>query len=227
MDDVTNTLNVRQLGVQPYEPVWRAMQRFTDHRDEQTVDELWVVEHPPVFTVGQAGGMEHVLAPGDIPVIHVDRGGQVTYHGPGQIVAYPMINLERRNIGVRSMVTLIEQVIIDTLAAYSVEAQRREKAPGVYAADQKVASLGLRVRKGCTFHGLALNVAMDLEPFTRIHPCGFAGMQVTDLRSLGGSDDSSIVSKALIEHFANALNTQPIFAGDQLPAQSENTTEAA
>lgn len=227
MDAVTQSLNVRQLGRQPYEPVWRAMQRFTDHRDEHTLDELWVVEHPPVFTVGQAGGMEHVLAPGDIPVIHVDRGGQVTYHGPGQIVAYPLINLERRNIGVRSMVTLIEQVIIDTLAEYSIEAQRREKAPGVYAADQKVASLGLRVRKGCTFHGLALNVAMDLEPFLRINPCGFAGMQVTDMQSLGGSDDYSKVSATLIQQFANALNTQPIVAGDQLPALKEHTTEAA
>ncbi len=178
--------SVRQLGRQPYEPVWRAMQRFTDARDEATRDELWVVEHDPVFTLGQAGKDEHVLAPGEIPVVHVDRGGQVTYHGPGQIVVYPLLDLRRLGIGVREYVCRIEQAIIDTLLEWNIVAVRREGAPGVYVGDAKIAALGIRVRRGCTFHGLAFNVDMDLEPFQRINPCGYQGLQVTSVLNLGG-----------------------------------------
>ena len=164
-----------------YETVWRAMQTFTDQRDENTPDELWLVEHPPVFTQGQAGRAEHILAAGDIPVIQVDRGGQVTYHGPGQIVAYPLIDIGRLEMGVRTLVTGIEQAIIDVLQFYGVEAQLQEGAPGVYIDGVKIASLGLRIRKGKSFHGLSFNINMDLEPFQRINPCGYEGLQVTNL----------------------------------------------
>ena len=164
-----------------YETVWRAMQTFTDQRDENTADELWLVEHPPVFTQGQAGRAEHILAPGDIPVIQVDRGGQVTYHGPGQIVAYPLIDIGRLEMGVRTLVTGIEQAIIDVLHFYGVEAQLQDGAPGVYVDGVKIASLGLRIRKGKSFHGLSFNINMDLEPFQRINPCGYEGLQVTNL----------------------------------------------
>lgn len=164
-----------------YEPVWRAMQTFTDQRDDNTADELWLVEHPPVFTQGQAGRAEHILAPGDIPVVQVDRGGQVTYHGPGQIVAYPLIDIGRLEMGVRKLVTGIEQAIIDVLQSYGVEAQLLEGAPGVYIDGVKIAALGLRIRKGKSFHGLSFNINMDLEPFQRINPCGYEGLQVTNL----------------------------------------------
>lgn len=175
-------LACRDLGLQPYEPVWKAMQAFTDERDEATEDEVWCLQHPPVFTLGQAGKSEHLLAPGDIPVVPVDRGGQVTYHGPGQLVLYPLLDLRRLGMGVRELVTLIEQAIIDVLAAYDVEAGRREGAPGVYVQDAKIAALGLRVRQGRSFHGLAFNIDMDLEPYRRINPCGYAGLAVTQLR---------------------------------------------
>jgi len=174
-------LLVRRLGLMDYETVWRAMQTFTDQRDETTADELWLVQHPPVFTQGQAGRAEHVLAPGDIPVIQVDRGGQVTYHGPGQIVAYPLIDIKRLQMGVRALVTGIEQAIVNVLKSYGVNAQPKADAPGVYVDDVKIASLGLRIRRGKSFHGLAFNINMDLEPFQRINPCGFAGLQVTNL----------------------------------------------
>ena len=173
MDAVSAPCIVRELGSQPYEPVWRAMQRFTDARTDATVDELWLVEHDPVFTLGQAGKDEHVLAPGDIPVVHVDRGGQVTYHGPGQIVAYPLFDLKRLKVGVRDYVCRIEQAMIDTLAEWNIHADRKDGAPGVYVAGAKIGALGIRVRRGCTFHGLAFNIAMDLEPFHRINPCGY------------------------------------------------------
>lgn len=176
-----STLHVRRLGLMDYETVWRAMQTFTDQRDENTPDELWLVEHPPVFTQGQAGRAEHILAPGDIPVIQVDRGGQVTYHGPGQIVAYPLIDIGRLEMGVRTLVTGIEQAIIDVLQFYGVDAQLEEGAPGVYIDGVKIASLGLRIRKGKSFHGLSFNINMDLEPFQRINPCGYEGLQVTNL----------------------------------------------
>ena len=174
-------LLVRRLGLMDYEPVWRAMQAFTDRRDAGTPDELWLVEHPPVFTQGQAGRAEHLLAPGDIPVIQVDRGGQVTYHGPGQIVAYPLIDIGRLQLGVRALVSGMEQAIIDVLKSYAVDAQLIATAPGVYVDGVKIASLGLRIRRGKSFHGLAFNINMDLEPFQRINPCGYQGLQVTNL----------------------------------------------
>ena len=193
---------LRDLGRQPYEPVWHAMQRFTDARDADTPDELWLVEHDPVFTLGQAGKPEHVLMPGDIPVLHVDRGGQVTYHGPGQIVLYPLLDLRRLKVGVREYVCRIEQAIIDTLGDWNIEAVRREGAPGVYVAGAKIAALGIRVRRGCTFHGLAFNIAMDLSPFQRINPCGFEGLQVTSLVDLGGPSGLDAVKPALVGHVA-------------------------
>lgn len=213
--------SVRQLGRQPYEPVWRAMQRFTDARDQATRDELWVVEHDPVFTLGQAGKDEHVLAPGDIPVVHVDRGGQVTYHGPGQIVVYPLLDLRRLGIGVREYVCKIEQAIIDTLLEWNIVAVRREGAPGVYVGDAKIAALGIRVRRGCTFHGLAFNVDMDLEPFQRINPCGYQGLQVTSVLNLGGPSGLAPVQRVLLDELARQfgleLHAEPALP-DLIPA---------
>ena len=174
------------------------MRAFTDARDADTPDELWTLQHDPVFTLGQAGRMEHVLAPGEIPVIAVERGGQVTYHGPGQIVGYPLLDLRRLGIGIRELVNRIEQAMIDTLATWNIEAARREGAPGVYVAGAKIGALGLRVRRGCTFHGLAFNVAMDLEPFRRINPCGYAGLAVTQVCDLGGPGSIDAVETALI-----------------------------
>jgi lipoyl(octanoyl) transferase len=193
---------VRDLGRQAYEPVWRAMQRFTDTRGDDTPDELWLVEHDPVFTLGQAGKDEHVLMPGDIPVLHVDRGGQVTYHGPGQIVLYPLLDLRRLKVGVKDYVCRIEQAMIDTLADWNIDAQRREGAPGVYVNGAKIGALGIRVRHGCTFHGLAFNIAMDLEPFMRINPCGYAGLQVTSMLDLGGPSSLDAVKPVLVAHIA-------------------------
>ena len=174
-------LGVRELGVQAYEPVWHAMQDFTNQRTADTADELWLVQHPPVFTQGQAGKAEHLLLPGDIPVVQVDRGGQVTYHGPGQLVAYPLVDVRRLGLGVRELVSRIEQSLIDLLASYGVRAEARADAPGVYVNGAKIASLGLRIRHGRSFHGLALNVDMDLQPFQRINPCGYAGLAMTQL----------------------------------------------
>lgn len=190
---------MRNLGRQPYEPVWRAMQAFTDARDDATPDEIWQVEHEPVFTLGQAGKPEHVLLPGDIPVLHVDRGGQVTYHGPGQLVLYPLLDLRRLKLGVREYVERIEQAVIETLDHWNIHAARRVGAPGVYVNDAKVAALGIRVRRGCTFHGLAFNIAMDLEPFQRINPCGFAGLRVTSVADLGGPSGIGDVAPVLLQ----------------------------
>ena len=206
MDAVTQPLIVKHLGRQDYEPVWREMQKFTDQRDENTIDELWLVEHPPVFTQGLAGKAEHVLAAGDIPVIQVDRGGQVTYHGPGQIVAYPMINLRRHGIGVKSLVNGIEQAIINTVALYDILAERKADAPGVYVKGAKIASLGLRIRKACSFHGLAFNIDMDLEPFQRINPCGFSGLEVIQLSDLAKNVEIHQVEQQLIAAFCQQLN---------------------
>lgn len=223
---------VRDLGRQPYEPVWRGMQRFTDLRDEASIDEVWVVEHDPVFTLGQAGKPEHVLMPGDIPVIHVDRGGQVTYHGPGQIVVYPLLDLRRLRIGVREYVCRIEQAVIDTLAEWNIGAQRRDGAPGVYVNDAKVAALGIRVRRGCTFHGLAFNAAMDLEPFGRINPCGYAGLQVTSVLDLGGPSSMDAMKPVLLDamaaQFGLALQAAPPpDLADPLPVVAASSTQAA
>ena len=171
-------LIIRQLGTIDYVSCWHAMQHLTDTRTNDTVDELWFLQHPKVFTQGQAGKAEHVLAPGDIPVIQVDRGGQVTYHGPGQLVVYLMVNIKRRKLGARALVTLIENAIVATLKQQGIEAAPKKDAPGVYTNDKKIASLGLRIRKGCSFHGLALNIDMDLEPFHRINPCGYQGLEM-------------------------------------------------
>jgi len=186
------TLIVRDLGTRQYQPVWAAMQEFTNGRDAGTRDELWLVEHPPVFTQGQAGKPEHLLAPGSIPVIQVDRGGQVTYHGPGQIVAYPLLDLRRRGMGVRQLVTGIEDALIAVLKFYGVEANARPDAPGVYVNGKKIASLGLRIRRGCSFHGLAFNISMDLEPFERINPCGFENLPVTHLSAYSSATPETV-----------------------------------
>ena len=196
-------LLVRRLGLVDYEPVWRSMQTFTNQRDDATPDELWLVEHPPVFTQGQAGRAEHILAPGDIPVIQVDRGGQVTYHGPGQIVAYPLIDIKRLGMSVRKLVSGIEQAIIGVLQSYDVDAGIMAGAPGVYIDGVKIASLGLRIRKGKSFHGLSFNVDMDLEPFQRINPCGFQGLQVTNLSSLTEAPSLAEVEDRLITGLSN------------------------
>lgn len=197
-------LRVRHLGLSDYEPVWHAMQDFTDQRDEDTDDELWLVQHPPVFTQGQAGKAEHVLAPGDIPVIQVDRGGQVTYHGPGQIVAYPLLDIRRSGLAVRDLVNRIEEAIIQVLDHYGIEGLRRPGAPGIYVNDEKIASLGLRVRRGRTFHGLAFNIDMDLEPFQRINPCGYEGLRVTQLTALKPVEFSE-VERRLVDRLVRLL----------------------
>jgi len=176
---------VRSLGRQPYEPLWRRMQSFTDGRTPETPDEIWFTEHPPVFTLGMNAAREHLLSPGDIPVIQVDRGGQVTYHGPGQLMIYPLIDLKRARVGVRGLVSALEQAVVRVVAEYGVAAEPRCDAPGVYVDGRKIASVGLRIRRGASYHGMALNVDVDLEPFTRINPCGFSDLEVTDLRALG------------------------------------------
>ncbi|MDO6476321.1 lipoyl(octanoyl) transferase LipB [Alteromonas sp. 1_MG-2023] len=201
---------VRQLARQSYLPVWQKMQSFTDERDADTTDEIWLVEHDAVFTQGQAGKAEHILMPGDIPVVNVDRGGQVTYHGPGQQVIYLMLNIKRRKLGVRELVTAMEDAVVALLADYGVEARAKKDAPGVYVDERKVCSLGLRIRKGCSFHGLALNVNMDLAPFNRINPCGYAGMEMIDTARLAGPDSLEIAGPALTQHLLNILNIQEV-----------------
>ncbi len=193
------------------------MQGFTDRRDEQTPDELWLVEHPPVFTLGQAGRPEHLLAAGDIPVLQVDRGGQVTYHGPGQLVAYPLLDLRRLRIGVRELVERVEQAVIDCLAGWQVSAARRAGAPGVYVGDAKIMALGLRVRRGCSFHGLAFNVDMDLQPYARINPCGYAGLRVTQLVDCVGPCDPAQVRAALVRALSAQLALRPVAGPAHLP----------
>ena len=186
--------------------MWQSMTDFTNGRTPDTPDELWLVEHPPVFTQGQAGKPEHLLLPGEIPVVQTDRGGQVTYHGPGQLVAYPLLDLRRIKMGVRDLVTAIEQTLVATLAVYGIEAYPKPDAPGVYVAGNKIASLGLRVRRGCSFHGLALNVDMDLAPFQRINPCGYAGLAMTQMRDLlPESPVLAEVQDQLVMQFARKL----------------------
>ena len=193
-----SALMVRRLGLVHYEPAWRAMQAFTAERDDATADELWLLEHPPVFTLGQAGKPEHLLAATDIPMVKIDRGGQITYHGPGQLVGYLMLDLQRRGLKVREMVHLIEQAVIDCLAGYGVEAVRKDGAPGVYVDGAKIAALGLRVRNGCSYHGLSLNVDMDLAPFTIINPCGYSGLKTVQLCQFGVSDSVGQVGENLL-----------------------------
>ncbi len=202
---LSKQLVIRDLSSQDYTEVWQAMQRFTDERNEYTPDELWLLEHPAVFTQGQAGKAEHLLMPGDIPIVKVDRGGQVTYHGPGQLVVYVLLDIKRRKLGVRELVTLLEQTLIELLAQYGIAANARPDAPGVYIDGKKVASLGLRVRKGCTFHGLALNVDMDLSPFNRINPCGYAGMQIVQSKDFGGPLSIGEAKSAITSIFQRRL----------------------
>ncbi|MED5642908.1 lipoyl(octanoyl) transferase LipB [Enterobacter bugandensis] len=200
---------VRHLGLQPYEPVSQAMHEFTDSRDDTTPDEIWLVEHLPVFTQGQAGKAEHLLMTGDIPVIQSDRGGQVTYHGPGQQVMYVLLNLKRRKLGVRELVTLLEQTVVNTLAEYGIDAHPRADAPGVYVGEMKICSLGLRIRKGCSFHGLALNINMDLTPFQRINPCGYAGMEMTQMRQWIDTATPENIRPVLLKNVLALLNNPP------------------
>ena len=193
------------LGLQSYTDVWQAMRDHTDQRGLASRDQLWLLQHPPVFTLGQAGKPEHLLSPGDIPIIQCDRGGQVTYHGPGQLIAYLLLDLRRAGLGIRALVSLLEQAVISLLAEYGIRATARADAPGVYVADRKLASLGLRVRHGCSFHGLSLNVDMDLEPFARINPCGYPGLQVTQLADLGIDIELTILSREFSRHLATGL----------------------
>jgi len=212
-----HVLTLREWGRQEYEPLWRAMQRFTEARDGATPDELWQVEHPGVFTVGMNGKPEHLLAPGAIPVVHIDRGGQVTYHGPGQLVMYPLLDLRRLRIGVRELVMRLEQAVVNLLAEHGVKAAGKRDAPGVYVDGAKIAALGLRVRRGCCYHGLSLNVAMDMEPFSRINPCGYAGLKVTELRALVGEVDKTAVARRLAEHIADVFEMKLQYANDTAP----------
>lgn len=196
---------IRRLGRVDYERAWADMRAFTDGRDSSTADELWLVEHAPVFTLGRAARWEHLAEPRDIPVVHVDRGGQVTYHGPGQVVLYTLVDLPRRGIGVRQLVTALEEAIVALLAAHGVRAQTREGAPGVYVDGHKIAALGLRVRRGCSYHGLALNVDCDLDAFERIDPCGYPGLTVTRTRDEGITATPAELGDELAERVAAAL----------------------
>ena len=208
---------LRWLGRAAYEPTWRAMQRLVDERGPDTRDEFWFLEHPPVFTLGMNARPEHLLAPGDIPVVQIDRGGQVTYHGPGQLVVYPLLDLDRARLGVRALVEGIERAIVATVAQWGIEALGRRDAPGVYVGARKLASVGLRIRRGCSYHGLALNVAMDLEPFRRINPCGYAGLEMTQVSELGGPSDLGVVADTLAPRLLAAL-------GFDTPDQSATST---
>lgn len=198
-------LIIRQLGQQSYQPIWQAMQDFTNLRTADSPDEIWLVEHQAVFTQGQAGKAEHVLMPGDIPVVKVDRGGQVTYHGPGQQMMYVMLNLKRNKLGVRDLVTALEQCIVSMLQDYNVSAYPKADAPGVYVEEKKICSIGLRIRKGCSFHGLALNVNMDLSPFQRINPCGYAGLEMVDCATIGGPKTLTKASKKITQYLCHSL----------------------
>jgi lipoyl(octanoyl) transferase len=198
---------VRQLGLRPFGESFEAMSRFTAERTPDTRDEIWLLQHPPIFTLGRAGQEAHLLAPGEIPVTRTDRGGQVTYHGPGQAILYTLIDLKRRNLGIKQWVTQLEQAVIELLASYQISARNRDDAPGVYVDGRKIASLGLRVRRGCTYHGLALNIDMDLEPFQRINPCGQVGLEVVDMaRLLTSQPDFTRVGNALAQRLVAALD---------------------
>jgi lipoyl(octanoyl) transferase len=196
---------VRDLGFVEYEPTWRAMQRFTDDRGPGTPDEIWLLEHPPVFTLGMNASRDHLLAPGDIPVVQIDRGGQVTYHGPGQLVVYPLVDLRRAGLGVRDIVTALERSVIDYAAELDITAECRKSAPGVYVNGRKLASVGIRVRRGASYHGVALNVGIDLEPFARINPCGYAGLEMTRLADLSDVDSVSAAAESLRPHLLRHL----------------------
>lgn len=200
-----NTVIIRTLGLQHYIECWNAMQHFTGQRDENTPDEIWFLEHPPVFTQGQNGKPEHLLHSGNIPVIKTDRGGQITYHGPGQLVAYTLVDLKRKKLNIREIVTLLEKSVIDLLAEYQTEATARREAPGIYIGNKKICSVGLRIRRGCSYHGLALNVAMDLGPFKQINPCGSQGLEMTQFSVIQPAIDIKTVEKKLAEYLTKNL----------------------
>ena len=202
-------IRVRWLGRVPYEPTWRAMQQFTDTRDEHAADELWLLEHEPVYTLGMNADPAHVLIAGDIPVLRIDRGGQVTYHGPGQLIVYPLIDLRRARLGVRDLITALERTVIELAARHGIQAECRARAPGVYVAGAKLASVGLRVRRGGSYHGLALNVNMDLAPFAGINPCGYAGLAMTQLANLGGAREVLPVAQEFAALFIDRLAQRP------------------
>ena len=204
---MSGTLVVRRLGRTDYQPTWRAMQEFTATRDGQTPDEIWLLEHPPVFTQGLAGRPEHLLRDTGVPLVRTDRGGQITYHGPGQVIAYLLIDLARRGLKVRELVSRIEQATIDLLASLGSEGQRLAGAPGVYVGGAKIASLGLRVKGGCSYHGLSLNADMDLSPFAAINPCGYPGLRVTQLRDLGLRSDPAEVGELLLQQLQNHIGS--------------------
>ncbi|HEY5715434.1 MAG TPA: lipoyl(octanoyl) transferase LipB [Psychromonas sp.] len=206
MNRLDKQLKLRYLGVQDYLTSWQAMSDFTSQRNENSVDEIWLVEHPAVFTQGIAGKAEHIIGQSDIPVVQSDRGGQITFHAPGQLVVYLMINLRRKALNVRSLVTIMEESIIDLLADYKVTAVARPDAPGVYVDGKKIASLGLKIRKGCSFHGLALNVDMDLAPFLKINPCGYAGLEMTHCKAQGITLSVTELAPLLIEKMNNKLH---------------------
>ena len=198
---------IRYLGLAPYEPTWRAMQKFTDERQEATPDEIWFVEHPPVFTLGLNASREHLLAPGDIPVVQIDRGGQVTYHGPGQLLVYPLLNLRRLKLGVRELVVALENAVIAYVAERGLSATGSRQAPGVYVDGAKLASIGLRIRRGGSYHGMALNVSLDPQPFERINVCGYKGLRVTRLVDLGITEPVERIAKDLLPHLLRQLGS--------------------
>jgi lipoyl(octanoyl) transferase len=214
-------IHLRRLpGLQPYEPVWRAMQAYTEQRDEASADEIWLLQHEPVFTMGRNAKAEHLLDTGDIPVVHIDRGGQVTYHGPGQLVAYLLIDIRRRKMGVRDIVSAMEDAVIGVLADYGLTAAARPDAPGVYVGGAKIAALGLRVRQGRCYHGLSFNLDMDLSPFGRINPCGYAGMPVTQLKDLVEELNWQEVEQRLLQHLQRQLNDAELSEVTGLPANT-------
>jgi lipoyl(octanoyl) transferase len=214
---------IRDLGLAPYEPTWRAMQTFTDQRDASTRDEIWFAEHPPVFTLGLNGSREHLLAPGDIPVVPIDRGGQVTYHGPGQLLIYPLIDLKRHRLGVRDLVVGLERAVIAYAAEFGIAAQGRREAPGVYVNGAKLASVGLRVRGGSSYHGLALNVALDLEPFGRINVCGYPGLAVTRLADLCAVREVDAAMRGVLPHLLRELRFGADYSAMITASQAESS----
>jgi lipoyl(octanoyl) transferase len=207
---LADQLIVRELGLQPYAPIWQRMQTFTNNRTADSRDEIWLLQHERVFTQGQAGKAEHLINPGSIPVVQVDRGGQVTYHGPGQLIAYLLLDLRRRKLGVRDLVDIIEQSIVAVLADYGINAYPKPDAPGVYVDERKICSLGLRIRRGCSFHGLALNLNMDLEPFLRINPCGYAGLEMTQVQTLVPDADLAQLPNNLVNYLVKKLGYNQI-----------------